>query len=268
MMLHTSGANKVVVNLAQMLYLMEAGDKDVTHIYPWLALSLYVRRADLAATLIMAARATRGDVFMFGLTPEAASKALEGVFDLHGLRALMNGGEEPDVLSALASQLDAGRVDARKAWEQNDDTSTTELQGNVGQDVRTEGVRGSDGEVAGGPEGTGVPVHEDRAQSAGPVPRRGTDEFGLDARHGPPASRVVADDGTGSPQGRGGDTANHPVADVDRRLAADERRRTWKDYQRVKGTDRERDAYAAWEAARDEAARLEHEWRQAQCAAG
>ncbi|HLX62279.1 MAG TPA: hypothetical protein VKX17_13450 [Planctomycetota bacterium] len=48
---------------------------------------------------------------------EAASQALEGVFDTGALRALMNGGENDDILAALATTLEAGKkIDARAAW--------------------------------------------------------------------------------------------------------------------------------------------------------
>lgn len=45
---------------------------------------------------------------------EAASQALEGTFDTRALKALMNGGENDDIMSALANNL-AGK-DAKKAW--------------------------------------------------------------------------------------------------------------------------------------------------------
>jgi SNF2 family DNA or RNA helicase len=48
---------------------------------------------------------------------EAASQALEGVFDASALRAMMNGGANDDIIAALASTLDSGKkVDARAAW--------------------------------------------------------------------------------------------------------------------------------------------------------
>src|ERR1017187_6668189 len=47
---------------------------------------------------------------------EAASQALEGVFDTGALRAMMNGGENDDILAALATTLEAGKKDARAAW--------------------------------------------------------------------------------------------------------------------------------------------------------
>jgi hypothetical protein len=47
---------------------------------------------------------------------EAASQALEGVFDTGALRAMMNGGESDDILAALATTLEAGKKDARAAW--------------------------------------------------------------------------------------------------------------------------------------------------------
>ena len=45
---------------------------------------------------------------------EAASQALEGTFDTRALRALMNGGKDDDILSALANSLD--RREAKAAW--------------------------------------------------------------------------------------------------------------------------------------------------------
>ncbi len=45
---------------------------------------------------------------------EAASQALEGTFDTRALKALMNGGENDDIMGALASNL-VGK-DAKKAW--------------------------------------------------------------------------------------------------------------------------------------------------------
>ena len=49
---------------------------------------------------------------------EAASQALEGVFDTNALRAIMNGGENDDIISALATTLDAGKkMDAQAAWK-------------------------------------------------------------------------------------------------------------------------------------------------------
>jgi len=46
---------------------------------------------------------------------EAASQALEGTFDTRALRALMNGGKDDDILSALANSLDR-REEAKAAW--------------------------------------------------------------------------------------------------------------------------------------------------------
>ena len=46
---------------------------------------------------------------------EAASQALEGTFDIKGLSVLMNGGENDDILAALAQNL-GGNADATKAW--------------------------------------------------------------------------------------------------------------------------------------------------------
>ena len=46
---------------------------------------------------------------------EAASQALEGVFDTGALRAMMNGGSDDDVMSALANSLNK-RADAKAAW--------------------------------------------------------------------------------------------------------------------------------------------------------
>ena len=50
---------------------------------------------------------------------EAASQALEGVFDTNALRAMMNGGEDSDILTALANTLEAGKktLDAKAAWK-------------------------------------------------------------------------------------------------------------------------------------------------------
>ena len=49
---------------------------------------------------------------------EAASQALEGTFDTNALRAMMNGGQNDDIIAALATQLENGKkVDARKAWK-------------------------------------------------------------------------------------------------------------------------------------------------------
>jgi hypothetical protein len=49
---------------------------------------------------------------------EAASQALEGTFDTNALRAMMNGGENDDIIAALASTLDTGKkIDARAAWK-------------------------------------------------------------------------------------------------------------------------------------------------------
>ena len=48
---------------------------------------------------------------------EAASQALEGTFDTNALRQMMNGGENDDILAALATTLEAGKkIDARAAW--------------------------------------------------------------------------------------------------------------------------------------------------------
>lgn len=49
---------------------------------------------------------------------EAASQALEGTFDTRALKALMNGGEDDDIMAALARSLerDAPKLDARAAW--------------------------------------------------------------------------------------------------------------------------------------------------------
>ena len=49
---------------------------------------------------------------------EAASQALEGVFDCRALRALMNGGKDDDILAALANTLDTDiERNAKAAWE-------------------------------------------------------------------------------------------------------------------------------------------------------
>lgn len=45
---------------------------------------------------------------------EAASQALEGTFDTRALRAMMNGGKDDDILSALANSLD--QHSAKAAW--------------------------------------------------------------------------------------------------------------------------------------------------------
>jgi hypothetical protein len=47
---------------------------------------------------------------------EAASLALEGTFDLNALRGLMNGGQNDDILAALASNL-GKEHDAKIAWQ-------------------------------------------------------------------------------------------------------------------------------------------------------
>ena len=48
---------------------------------------------------------------------EAASQALEGTFDTNALRQMMNGGENDDILAALATTLESGKkIDARAAW--------------------------------------------------------------------------------------------------------------------------------------------------------
>lgn len=46
---------------------------------------------------------------------EAASQALEGTFDTRALRAMMNGGKDDDIVSALANSLEK-RVDATASW--------------------------------------------------------------------------------------------------------------------------------------------------------
>jgi hypothetical protein len=46
----------------------------------------------------------------------AASEMLEGQFDSEGLRALMNGTDNDDILAALANNLEAKEKDARKSW--------------------------------------------------------------------------------------------------------------------------------------------------------
>jgi hypothetical protein len=49
---------------------------------------------------------------------EAASQALEGTFDTNALRAMMNGGQNDDIVAALANQLESGqKMDARAAWK-------------------------------------------------------------------------------------------------------------------------------------------------------
>jgi len=50
---------------------------------------------------------------------EAASQALEGTFDTAALKALMNGGESPDILSALAHAIERP-VDPAKTWAKVD----------------------------------------------------------------------------------------------------------------------------------------------------
>lgn len=52
---------------------------------------------------------------------EAASQAIEGVFDVNALKAMMNGGEDSDVLSALARQLEREMGDPRDAWKKIDE---------------------------------------------------------------------------------------------------------------------------------------------------
>ncbi|MBI3832494.1 MAG: DEAD/DEAH box helicase [Planctomycetes bacterium] len=49
---------------------------------------------------------------------EAASQALEGTFDTRALKALMNGGEDSDIMAALARSLERGapKVNAKAAW--------------------------------------------------------------------------------------------------------------------------------------------------------
>jgi hypothetical protein len=48
---------------------------------------------------------------------EAASQALEGTFDVHALRGMMNGGDNDDIVAALANSLESGRnLDAKSAW--------------------------------------------------------------------------------------------------------------------------------------------------------
>lgn len=48
---------------------------------------------------------------------EAASQALEGTFDTNALRAMMNGGENDDILAALATTLESNRVNVQSAWK-------------------------------------------------------------------------------------------------------------------------------------------------------
>lgn len=49
---------------------------------------------------------------------EAVSQALEGVFDTNAQRAMMNGGQKDDIISALANRLESGqKMDARAAWK-------------------------------------------------------------------------------------------------------------------------------------------------------
>lgn len=55
---------------------------------------------------------------------EAASQALEGVFDTRALRALMNGGKDDDILSALANNM-GPRLDAQAAWTKVDQKEAT-----------------------------------------------------------------------------------------------------------------------------------------------
>ncbi len=52
---------------------------------------------------------------------EAASLALEGVFDTAALRALMNGGQDSDILSALAHSMDDEEIDVAAAWKKVQD---------------------------------------------------------------------------------------------------------------------------------------------------
>lgn len=51
---------------------------------------------------------------------EAASQALEGVFDTNALRAMMNGGENDDILAALANSLEGDQgANAKAAWQKS-----------------------------------------------------------------------------------------------------------------------------------------------------
>ena len=57
---------------------------------------------------------------------EAASQALEGVFDCHALQAMMNGGKNDDILAALANSLDDGtKINAEAAWKTVTATEST-----------------------------------------------------------------------------------------------------------------------------------------------
>jgi hypothetical protein len=52
---------------------------------------------------------------------EAASQALEGVFDTHALRAMMNGGGNDAIMAMLAGSLESNaRADAAAAWRKMD----------------------------------------------------------------------------------------------------------------------------------------------------
>jgi hypothetical protein len=49
---------------------------------------------------------------------EAASQALEGTYDTNALRAMMNGGDNDDIIAALATTLDTGKkMNAQAAWK-------------------------------------------------------------------------------------------------------------------------------------------------------
>lgn len=63
---------------------------------------------------------------------ESASQALEGKFDTEALKALMNGGENDDILSALANSLGED-IDAKSAWS---DLKITVTQPNKTREVK------------------------------------------------------------------------------------------------------------------------------------
>jgi hypothetical protein len=56
---------------------------------------------------------------------EAASQALEGVFDTNALRAMMNGAENDDIVAALANSLESECTrDAKTAWQSTHSATT------------------------------------------------------------------------------------------------------------------------------------------------
>lgn len=51
---------------------------------------------------------------------ESASQALEGTFDVDALKNMMNGGDDPDIMAALARSIGSDRADVKKAWAKVD----------------------------------------------------------------------------------------------------------------------------------------------------